>query len=303
MEQRSEQGIGVASAVAAYTAWGLFPAWWKQLAHVSSTAIIAHRVLWSFVVVIGLIALSRRWSEVGRALRNRRALAVLGITTALISSNWLLFIWAVNSGRVTEASLGYYINPLVNVLLARLVLGERLRPLQIAAVVLATAGVIWLALGVGAMPWVSLSLATTFGLYGLLRKRAPVEPLTGLAVETGIAAPVALAWLAFAEAGSPLLGGTGRDAFFLLGSGVATALPLLWFAMGARRLRYSTMGIIQYLAPTGQLALAVLAYGEPFTPRHALTFALIWSAIVLYAVDGFLARSPRMAPGAPALRS
>lgn len=282
---------GAVSAFGAYLIWGLFPAYWKQLGGVAPGVIIAHRIAWSFVFVLGLVAAGRRWAELRAALRDRRTAGVLAITTALISCNWLLFIWAVNTGRVTEASLGYYINPLVNVLLARVVLGERLRPLQLVAVVLAATGVAWLAFGLGALPWVSVALALTFGLYGLLRKRAPVEALTGLTVETALATPFAVGYLAL-FAGEGTFGANGREALLLVGSGVATAVPLLWFAIGARRLRYSTLGILQYVAPTGQLALAVLAYGEPFTARHAVTFGLIWTAVAIYAADGILAARP-----------
>ncbi|XXF78483.1 EamA family transporter RarD [Myxococcaceae bacterium GXIMD 01537] len=279
---------GVAYAFAAYLSWGFFPAYWKQLTGVPPLLIIAHRVLWSFVFVAGLLTVSRRWSEVWSAVRERRSLLALLASTALISSNWFTFIWAVNSGHVTQASLGYYINPLANVLLARVFLGERLRGLQWLAVGLAAVGVGYLAVSMGEVPWVSLLLAATFSAYGLVRKLVRVEALTGLAVETGLAAPVALLFLVLGPLahGAAVMGGSARETALLLGSGVATALPLLWFALGARRLRYTTMGIIQYVAPTCQLALAVLAYGEPFTTRHAISFAFIWGAVLLYALDG-----------------
>jgi chloramphenicol-sensitive protein RarD len=290
---------GFAYAFAAYLAWGAFPAYWKQLSHVPGVQLVAHRVVWSFLFVTVLLTVLRRWSELLGVLRNRRALAALLLTTGLISINWGLFIGAVNTGRVMEASLGYYINPLVNVLLGRLFLGERLRPLQLAAVGLALLGVLNLTLGVGQVPWMALALAGSFSLYGLVRKLAPVESLTGLAVETGLAAPEGLAVLFLGGWESPVMGATPRDTLFLIGSGVATALPLLWFALGARRLRYSTLGIIQYLAPTCQLALAVLVYGEAFTPRHAVTFSLIWTAVLLYTCDGLWGRA-RALPTTPA---
>jgi chloramphenicol-sensitive protein RarD len=288
----SQQSAGLLYAFAAYLAWGVFPAYWKQLRHVPATELIAHRVLWSFAFVALLITLGKRWPEFLGTFRSGQRMRALGLSTVLISANWLLFIWAVNSGHVMQASLGYYINPLLNVLLARLVLGERLRPVQVVAVVLALAGVLNLTLGAGEFPWVSLTLALSFSIYGLVRKLAPVEPLTGLAVETSIAAPFALLFLlAFVKPQTGrLLGADLHDTLFMVGSGVATALPLLWFALGAKRLRYSTLGIVQYVAPTGQLLLAVLAYGEPFTSRHALTFALIWSAVLLYTVDSLRQR-------------
>lgn len=288
---------GLSYALATYLTWGSVPLYWKQLSHVPSTWLVSHRVLWSLLFVAVLLTASRRWAELLRAVRSPRTLGLLLLTTALVSTNWLLYIWAVNSGHMTQGSLGYYINPLVNVVLARLALGERLRPLQLAAVLLAAGGVLYFALGLGQVPWVSLVLASTFSLYGLLRKLAPVESLTGLAVETALAAPLAFAFLASSTwaHGQPLLGSTPKDAVLLLGSGAVTAIPLLWFAQAARRLRYTTLGIVQYLSPSLQLALAVLVYGEPFTSRHGLTFACIWSAVILYTMDS-LWRRPLPAP-------
>lgn len=289
---------GFAYAFGAYLAWGVVPIYWKLLIRVPPLELIAHRVVWSFLFVVGLITASRRWPEVKRVLSHRKALGALLLSTALISCNWLLFIWAVNTGHMMEASLGYYINPLLNVVLARLVLGEQLRPLQRVAVLLAALGVLYLTVGLGVLPWVALSLALTFGVYGLVRKMAPVEPLTGLAVETGLALPLALLFLLLGPVASEgrFLVDSTRDSLLLMGTGVVTALPLLWFAQGARRLRYSTLGIIQYLAPTCQLALAVLAYDEPFTSKHAVTFSLIWTAVLLYAADSWRGSRPRPAP-------
>lgn len=289
---------GIAPAIGAYLAWGLFPLYWRLLERVSPLEIVAHRVIWSFAFVALLITWRRRWPHLLAALRDRRVLVAMLVSTTLITSNWLLFIWAVNSEHVTQASLGYYINPLVNVILARVFLGERLRPLQLAAVALASVGVINLSLREGVFPWVALTLAASFGLYGLVRKVAPVESLEALAVETGIAAPAALAFVAWLGLrGAPSFGGGAADTIFLVGAGVTTALPLLWFASGARKLRYTTMGILQYIAPTGQLACAVLAFGEPFTSAHAVTFALIWTAVILYAGDGLRAAAAPMAAG------
>ena len=283
---------GLAPAIGAYLAWGAFPLYWRLLAGVSPLEIVAHRVVWSFAFVAVLVSWKRRWPALLAALRDRRALGAMAVSTTLITSNWLLFIWAVNGGHVTEASLGYYINPLVNVLLARVALGERLRPLQLVAVALAAAGVINLSAHEGGFPWVAIALAVSFGVYGLVRKVAPVESLEALAVETGIATPFALAFAAWTMAqGTARFAAGAGDTVFLVGAGITTALPLLWFASGARKLRYTTMGILQYIAPTGQLACAVLAFGEPFTSTHAITFSLIWAAVILYAVDGIRAAS------------
>lgn len=294
MEQREEPGAGrgVAMALVAYGLWGLFPIYWKQLAAIPAAEVLAHRVLWALVFAV-VVLLGRR--------SFRRALAVLAVpakrramllSSALIAGNWGIFIWAVSRDRVTEASLGYYINPLLNVLLARIVLGERLRPFQAVAVALAASGVAYLTLARGEVPWVSLVLATSFALYGLVRKRAPVGPLEGLAVETGLVTPVALAYLLWLDPPLGHLGG-GLSAplvALLVGSGVATSVPLLAFADAARRLRYTTLGMVQYLAPTLQLACAVILYGEPFGPEHAVTFGLIWCAVAVYLADALLRR-------------
>jgi len=298
MTRDSKVASGIAFSIGAYLTWGLFPLYWKQLAGLSPLVIVAHRVIWSFAFVALLLTLSGRWTEFMGALRDRRLFSRLLLSTALISCNWLLFIWAVNSGHITQGSLGYYINPLLNVLLATAVLGERLRSLQTVAIVLAAVGVLFLTVALGEFPWVALTLASSFAVYGLVRKVAPVGPLAGLGVETLLALPFALAYLGWAKigGGTPLMGNSIAEALLLVGAGVFTALPLLWFAAGAKRLRYATMGVIQYIAPTCQLGVAVLVYGEPFTREHTITFTLIWLAVVLYAIDGFRAASQQARP-------
>lgn len=280
-------------AVAAYLAWGLVPILWKFLVAVPAGELLAHRILWSFVAVVILLQVQGGGREAIAVLRAPRRRSVLLLSTLLISVNWLVFIWAVAASRLTEASLGYYINPLLNVLLGRVVLGEKLRPAQAVAVLFASIGVLNLTIANGELPWVSLLLASTFAFYGLVRKRAPVEPLAGLAVETGFVMPLALLWVA-------PLAWSGQWAYatlswteiaLLASSGFATAFPLLWFAHAARRLRLATLGIVQYLAPTLQLGLAVVAYGEAFTFAHGVTFALIWSAVGIYAADAFLTQA------------
>lgn len=293
-----EHKLGVSYALAAYGAWGLFPIYWKLLSATSAVELVAHRILWSFVFVGVLLTVKRRWADYVKVFQNRRAVLALMLSTTLITGNWLLYIWSVNVGRVTEGSLGYYINPLVNVLLASVFLGEKLRPWQWAAVGLAALGVLNLAVGLGVVPWVSLGLALSFALYGLVRKLAPVDSLTGLAVETSLAVPAAVLFLGLVPFGQEgrVLGANTVESLLMIGTGLATALPLLWFAHAARRLRYSTLGLFQYIAPTVQLLLAVLVYGEAFTSRHAVTFALIWGAVILYAVDGFRSRPLPIAP-------
>lgn len=295
---------GIAYGLLAYVLWGVFPLYWKQLERVPPQEILAHRVLWSCVFTGLLVAWTRRGREVRAVLGSRRTLLPLLASTALVTTNWFLYIWAVSHHHVSEASLGYYVNPLINVILGRVVLGERLRPAALLAVLVASVGVLYFAAGLGTIPWIALGLALTFGLYGLVRKQAPVEPLVGLAVESGLVMPLALGYVAvlFARGTGAFPAGTSGEMALLAGSGAATALPLLFFAMAAKRLRFSTLGIVQYLSPTVQLLLAVVVFGEPFTDRHAVTFGLIWAAVAIYAVDGLrAAASPRQRLPSPSV--
>lgn len=262
----------------------------------SAFELLAHRVVWTAIVTLAAMAAVGRLPELRAAVRDRRGLVAAVASSALISGNGLAFFWAVANDRVLETSLGYYLTPLVNVVLGYVVLREPLTRLQGIAVTLAAVGVVNLTVGVGSLPWVSLVLAGCFGLYGLVRKVAPVESLAGLCVEMSLAAPFALLFLGLAPE-TPLgvmATGTTGDRLLLAVSGVATAAPLWLFAIGARRLRYTTMGLLMYVTPTGHLALAVLAYGEPFTASHAVTFALIWAAVIAYA--GEAARVTRLPP-------
>ncbi|MEM6790106.1 MAG: EamA family transporter RarD [Myxococcota bacterium] len=279
---------GLVMAVVAYGLWGLFPIYWKQLAGVPATEVLAHRVVWSLVFVLTIVVLRRQLGRVVAVLRSPRARRSMLLSTSLVGLNWGVFIWAVSENRVAEASLGYYINPLVNVALGRAVLGERLSRGQGVAIAIAGLAVAGLTLAQGRLPWVSLLLAVSFGFYGLVRKRVEAGALDGLTIETGFAAPVALAYLlmldpAFGHLAAPT--SDGHVVGFLLGAGVATSIPLLAFAGAARRLRYTTLGMIQYLAPTLQLACAVGLYGEPLTLEQGLTFGGIWLAIGIYIAD------------------
>lgn len=287
----AEHRRGVLFALACYGTWGLFPAFWKLVALVPPAEVLAHRIVWSLLAVSAMLTWTRRWDEVFVLLASRRRLLVLAASTLCISVNWLVFIQVVGEGNVLEASMGYFLNPLVNVALGVIVLKERLRPLQWGAVALALGGVVQLAVATGTPPWAALTLAGTFGVYGLLRKRLPVTPLIGLAVETGLLFPLAVAYLAWRMAeGSPILGGTPALAAALLAGGPVTALPLLWFAAAASRLRYTTLGFFQYLAPTGHFLLAVLVYGESPSLPHLITFGCIWAAIGLYLADSWRKR-------------
>jgi chloramphenicol-sensitive protein RarD len=284
----------VVAAVAAYLSWGLFPIYFKAVATVPALQVLAHRVIWSMAFLVAIVTVRRRWRALLGELRGRR-LAVYGATTVLISANWLLFIWAVTSGHVLESSLGYFVNPLVSVLLGAVFLHERLSPRQVVAVALAAAGVLALILRLGAVPWISLLLAATFALYGLLRKKSGIDPILGLLVETVIVTPVAVAYLGLLSAGGHRAFGPDiATSALLLCSGVITPLPLIWFAVAVRSLRLATVGILQYLAPSCQFVLAVALYREPFTRAHALAFACIWVSLGLYTWDALRSR-PAMA--------
>lgn len=288
---------GLAQGIGAYLLWGLLPLYFTLLSRVGAGEIVATRILWSLGLLVLLIVATRRWAKLRAALTNRRVLLMLTASAALIAINWLVFIWAVFNHHVLEASLGYFLNPLVNVVLGLLVLRERLDRVQTAAVLLAALGVLVLASGAGAGLWISLTLAITFGFYGLVRKLAPVESLEGLTIETALLAPLAalyLWWLGDAIAFGSSLG----LSLLLAAAGVVTAVPLLLFAAAARRLRYSTLGLLQYLAPTLQFILAITVFGEHMTLAHATCFALIWAGLFLYAGHGTLRarRARRIVP-------
>jgi chloramphenicol-sensitive protein RarD len=284
------------SAVVAYGLWGLLPLYFKALPGVGALEILSHRIAGSALLLAAALLLARGRAGFTRLRAGRPT--VLLATTALIAVNWLLYIWAVKAGRVLEASLGYYVNPLVNVALGVTFLREALRPLQKVAFSLAAVGVGVLVLATGRLPWIALVLASSFGLYGLLRKRADVEPVGGLFAETALLAPAALGLLAWLAArGEGAFGRTARETALLALAGAVTSVPLLAFGHAVRRLRLSTMGIVQYLAPTGQLLLAVLVFHEPFGGAHAFAFACIWCALSLYTYDAVrVSRQPDPAP-------
>jgi chloramphenicol-sensitive protein RarD len=278
---------GLIAAALAYTLWGLFPLYIKQVAHVSALEVVVHRSVWSLVFVFVLLAAWRRLGWLKAALSDRRTLTVFAASALLLGVNWGVYVWAVGAGRIVDASLGYFINPLVNVLLGVLVLHERPRPVQWAAVGLAACGVLWLIVGAGEWPWIALVLAASFGLYGLLRKTAPLGATEGLALETLMQAPVAvalLAWWTWQGSGGLAAHDAGTTAWLLL-AGPFTAIPLLLFAAGARRLTLATLGLMQYLGPTIQFGLGVFVYGEAFSAQRALGFVLIWTALALYSAE------------------
>jgi chloramphenicol-sensitive protein RarD len=272
-------------AVAAYGLWGFAPVYWKLLHAAPAGELLAQRVLWSLVVGVLLIAVTRRWRELLAALRSRRQLLPILASSLLIGLNWLIFIQAVNSGRVLATALGYFLNPLVTVLLGVVFLGERLNPGQAVAVAIGAAGVTIWAVELGEAPWIALSLAASFGLYGLVRKVASVGPLVGFALETLLLAPPCLgylAWLASQDAMALAREGPGVKAL-VAGAGVITAAPLLCFTSAARRLPLSTLGFLQYLAPSISFLLAVGFYDEPFGRVQAVAFACVWVALALFS--------------------
>ncbi|MGD9175086.1 MAG: EamA family transporter RarD [Desulfobacterales bacterium] len=278
---------GVIYAVAAFLIWGISPIYWKALRSVPTLEIILHRIVWSFFLLVPLVIIMRRWQEFILVFKNLRTLLILLFTALIVGGNWLLYIWAVNTDHLLQASLGYYINPLVNVVLGMVFLKERLRPPQILAVVLATAGVLYLTLYYGEFPWIALALAVSFGLYGLIRKIAPVGSLVGLTVETLLLSIPALVYLYYLDRlglGSIFRVSLKLD-LMLMGCSVVTALPLLFFTLGARRLYLSTMGLLQYLAPSCMFVLAVFLFREPFQSAQVVTFVLIWTALAIYSTD------------------
>ncbi|MBD0334388.1 MAG: EamA family transporter RarD [Cyanobacteria bacterium Co-bin13] len=271
-------------AVLAYGSWGLLPIYWKFFGQVPAVEVLTHRMIWSAVFLSGLLLILRRGAEVGQILRSRQTLFRLLITALLLTFNWGLYIYGVNSDRVVETSLGYFINPLVSVLLGFLFLKERLQWGQRLAVLLAVIGVTIFVWQFGAVPWIALALAFSFAFYGLLRKIVPVSPLVGLAVETLLITPFAIALVLYwSTTGESHLGASWQITLLFVGAGVMTSLPLLWFNNAAKRLRLSTLGFFQYLAPSIQLMLGVFLYREPFTSTHAVTFGLIWLALILYS--------------------
>jgi chloramphenicol-sensitive protein RarD len=287
---------GFLLGLGAYGLWGFLPIYFKALAGVSAIDIVAHRVLWSLPFLALLTALARGWDKVRLAFAQPKTLGILALTALLIATNWLLYVYAVTRGHILASSFGYYLNPLANVLLGRFVLGERLNRVQWTAVAIAAAGISVLAAGAAGQLWMSLGLCATFALYGLLRKVVAADAMTGLAVETALLLPLAVGWLAWrTAAGAPSFGSTHLETGLLVLAGIVSTTPLLLFTAAARKLAYSTLGMLQFLAPTLQFLIGVY-YGERFTTAHAIAFPAIWIALALYVTA--LLRAPRL-PQAP----
>jgi chloramphenicol-sensitive protein RarD len=275
-------------AALSYICWGMFPLYFKALQQIAPVEILVHRMLWSLLFVLALLAVRRQWTWLRTVLRQPKVLAGFGFSALLLSINWLLYIWAVNNDHVVDASLGYFINPLVNILLGLVFLKERLRPVQWLAVALAAAGVAWLTWQAGHPPWIGLALAFRFGAYGLLRKTALLGPLEGLTLEALLLFPLAFGYFVYLSwnGNNAFLSAPASTQWLLLAAGPITAIPLLLFAAGARRIPLSLMGLLQYLSPTLQLLLGVWLYHEPFGSARMAGFAVIWSGLALYSAEG-----------------
>ena len=282
-----EERSALIAGFAAFATWGLIPVYWKLLKTVPAIEIIAHRFIWTTLFLIVLLTWQRRWPEVRQAARSRSTLLYCIASGLAVSINWLVFIWAVNINRVVETSLGYFMTPLVNVLLGAVFLRERLTRWQSVSVLLALVGVLNLTLGYGKFPWIAIILCLSFGVYGLLRKKSGTRPIPGLFLETTLLTPIALLYLVSLQSGRGLIFGQVHWSFALLlvSTGIVTGLPLVWFGHAARHLRMTTIGFLQYLSPSGSFLLGVFLYHEPFTHNHLITFGLIWAALAIFTTE------------------
>jgi chloramphenicol-sensitive protein RarD len=275
--------------------WGVFPVYFKALQAVPALEILFHRVVWSFLFLVILVSVRRNWGELKTAASTPRVLAIYALAAVLLATNWLIYVWGVNSEQIVETSLGYFINPLFSVAMGVVLLREELRPMQWVPVGLAAMGVLYLTIQYGSLPWIALGLAFTFGLYGLIKKTAPLGALRGVTLETGILFIPSLAYLIFLDSqGSAAFGHASLTTTLLLAMvGVVTALPLLMFASAARLIPLWLLGLLQYIAPTGQFLIGVFVYGEPFTRVELVGFSIIWTALLLFTLEGFYHRRKR----------
>jgi len=291
---------GVLFALAAYILWGFFPLYFKAIQQVSALQILAHRIAWGFVFTLAVVLVLRQWKEFRASVFNRRTFLIYAGASVVLGINWFTYVWAVITNHVVESSLGYFINPIVSVLLGVIFLRERLRTFQWVAIAMVTAGVVYLTITFGQLPWISLVLAVTFGFYGLLKKIAPLGALHGITLETAVLTIPSLVYLLIVNAnGTGTFGhSTPLLDFLLVLSGPVTAIPLLLFATGARRIPLTTIGLLQYIAPTLQFLLGVLVFHEPFDQSRLIGFMIIWLALVLFSVENLLARrrTPSTAP-------
>jgi len=287
---------GILYGIGAYVLWGFFPIYWKLLHVVPALQVIGHRIAWSFVLLLIYIVLVGKWGAFRASVLSWRTLGIYSIAAVLLSINWLMYVWAVNADFIVETSLGYFINPLLSVLLGIVFLRERLRPMQWVPVGIATIGVAYLTFVYGRLPWIALTLALSFGFYGLVKKLSPLGSLYGLTLETGILFPVAVIYLVVLEY-------NGSGAFFhygalidslLIGAGLVTTIPLLMFASAAKQIPLSIVGLLQYIAPSIQFLIGVFLYKEPFDRAHFIGFAIVWIALIIFAVEGYVANRVRL---------
>jgi chloramphenicol-sensitive protein RarD len=282
------QRSGVAAALAAFFLWGILPVFWKLLDFLPPSSIVAQRTLWSLVILLVILAWRKEATALLESLRSPRAAGWQLLAGALLASNWLLYVWATLNGRILEGALGYYLNPFFNMLFGFLWFGERHKRLQLTAIALALSGVALQVPAVGRFPWVALTLALTFSLYAVVKKRAPLEARLGLTAETGLLAPIALVWLVLSsQTPAAAFGGSWPHALLVIGSGLATTLPLMLFGHAVRSIRLTTLGMLQFLGPTLQFFIGWKLFGEPMTGPRLLSFALIWIAVGIYAVDAW----------------
>jgi chloramphenicol-sensitive protein RarD len=279
---------GTLSGIGAYTLWGLFPIYWRLLESVPAIQILAHRIVWSLVFVAGILVVQKDLVWMKSAVRDRRTMITYTVAAILLSINWFTYIWAVNAGYVVEASLGYFINPLVNFVLGVIFFKEKLRGGQVAAVALAVIGVIYLTVNYGSLPWISLVLAFTFGMYGLIKKSAALESIHGFSLETAVLFLPALAFLLYqgASGSGAFMQGSAATTLLLILAGPVTSIPLIMFGYAARNIPLSMLGFIQYIAPTLQFLLGVYVYNEPFPVSRLVGFCMIWLALLLYSLEG-----------------
>jgi len=284
---KREERSALIAGFAAFGIWGLIPIYWKLLKAVPAHEIIAHRLIWTTLFLMVLLTWQHRWPEVRQAASSRRTLLYCIASGLAVSINWVVFIWAVNINHVVETSLGYFMTPLVNVLLGAIFLRERLTRWQLISVLLAFVGVLNLTLGYGKFPWIAVALCLSFGVYGLLRKKSGTRPIPGLFLETTLLTPVAFVYLIALQKGKGLIFGAVDWSFALLlvSTGVVSGLPLVWFGHAARHLRMTTIGFLQYLSPSGSFLLGVFLYHEPFTRNHLITFGLIWTALAIFTTE------------------
>jgi len=289
---------GILNGLAAYALWGFFPIYWKLLHQVAALQVIAHRISWSFILLIVFILLTKQWRDFRSAALTAKTLGIYSIAAVLLTVNWLVYVWGVNAGFIVETSLGYFINPLLSVLLGVIFLRERLRIAQWVPVGLASVGVIYLTVVYGRLPWIALSLAFSFGFYGFVKKLAPLGSLYGLTLETAIVFPIALIYLAFigfTGTGTFLHAGAFTDTL-LIGAGAVTTIPLLMFASAAKQIPLTVIGLLQYIAPTLQFLIGVFIYKEPFDQAHLIGFGIVWVALIIFWVENFIAHRMPVEP-------